>query len=121
VDLIRARDGVELGGGYFTSIWTNPASGKSIMIHSGGGGGQTTPGVDNGDGTVSFFSSSDLVYLIKSANGPLLSLAAGRAVVKVTVNAATGDFISAELISVSGTSTGPSVDSSCDSILAALT
>jgi len=121
VDLIRASDGVELGGGYFTSIWTNPASGKSIMIHAGGGGNMTTPGVDNGDGTVSFIQTSDNVYLIKSANGAPISLGAGRAVVKVTVDAVTGDFISVELLSVSGTSTGPPADSSCDTLLAALT
>jgi len=119
-DLIRTSDGVELGGGSFRDTWTNPASGKSITLHSGGSG-STTPGVDNGDGTVSFIQTNQSVYMWKSTNGAPLSLEAGHSVVKVTVDAVTGDFISAELISISGTTTGPPVDSSCDSIVAALT
>jgi hypothetical protein len=119
-DLIRASDGYELGGGSFTSIWTNPASGESIMIHSGGMG-TATLGVDNGDGTVSYFPTSQSVYLIKSTNGAPLSLSAGRYVLEVTVDAVTGDIVSVVPIFVSGTSTGPPVDSSCDSIVAALT
>jgi hypothetical protein len=118
-DLIRTSDGVELGGGAFTAIWTNPASGMSIMIHTGGQG-SVTPAVDNGDGTVSFIQTSQGVYLVKSTNGAPISLQGARLVWKITFDATT-NFVSAELLSFSGTSTGPSVDSSCDSIVAALT
>jgi len=118
-DLIRTNDGVELGGGAFTAIWTNPASGMSIMIHTGGQG-SVTPAVDNGDGTVSFIQTSSGVYLVKSTNGAPISLQGARLVFKVTFDPAT-NVVLLEILSFSGTSTGPSVDSSCDSIVAALT
>jgi hypothetical protein len=79
-----------------------------------------TPTIDNGDGTVSFIQTSQGVYLVKSTNGAPISLQGARLVWKITFDATT-NFVSAELLSFSGTSTGPSVDSSCDSIVAALT
>src|SRR5262249_6834946 len=108
VEVIRAS-GVELDAGQSTSIWTNPDSGKTIMIH---GGGLLTTGaaIDNGDGTISFIQASDGNYLVKSADGAPLSLRAGRLVVKVTVDAVTGDFISAVPLAVDGTNSGPSAD-----------
>ena len=119
-DLIRTNDGVELSGGSFTAIWTNPASGMSIMLHSGGQG-SVTPAVDNGDGTISFIQTSAGVDLVKSTNGAPISLTGARLVWEITFDNAT-NVVSMELLSFSGTTTGPSVDNSgCDSILAALT
>ena len=58
--------------------------------------------------------------LVKSTNGAPISLTGGRLVWEITFDNAT-NVVSAELLSFSGTTTCPSVDSSCDSILAALT
>lgn len=118
-DLIRTNDGVELVGGSFTAIWTNPASGMSIMLHSGGQGA-VYPAVDNGDGTISFIQTSSGVDLVKSTNGAPISLTGARLVWEITFDNAT-NVVTMDLLSFSGTTTGPSVDSSCDSILAALT
>ena len=119
-DLIRKNDGVELTGGSFTAIWTNPASGMSIMLHTAGQGA-VYPAVDNGDGTISFIQTSSGVDLVKSTNGPPISLTGGRLVWEITFDNAT-NVVSSELLSFSGTTTGPDVvNSGCDSILAALT
>jgi hypothetical protein len=118
-DLIRKNDGVELTGGSFTAIWTNPASGMSIMLHTAGQGA-VYPAVDNGDGTISFIQTSSGVDLVKSTNGPPISLTGAHIVWEITFDNAT-NVVSMDLLSFSGTTTGPSVDSSCDSLLAALT
>jgi hypothetical protein len=110
---------VSLAASQFTSIWTNPASGKSIMLH---GAGLQTNGapIDNGDGTISFVQSSDGTYLVKNTSGPPISLSAGMVTTKVTFDATTGALVSVELLRLAGPH-GPSADSSCDSIVAALT
>jgi hypothetical protein len=111
--------GVSLATGQFTSIWTNPATGKSIMIH---GAQLQTNGapIDNGDGTISFIQSGDGTYLVKDTSGAPISLSAGSVTAKITFDATTGELVSVELLSLAGPHS-PAADSSCDSIVAALT
>jgi len=117
--LVVKAGGVSLAASQFTSIWTNPTSGKAITIH--GAELQTTGApIDNGNGTISFVQSGDGTYLVKNTSGSPISHSAGSFTAKVTIDATTGELVSVELLSLAGPH-GPSVDSSCDSIVAALT
>ena len=117
---ILKSSGITLDAGEFTSVWTNPASGKSIMLHGASNLMSDLP-IDNGDGTISFIQASAGNYIVKATDGAPISLQAFRATVRVTLDAATGDVVSVELLSFGGNYSGPSADSSCDSIVAALT
>jgi hypothetical protein len=111
--------GVVLDPNHFTSVWANPASGKSITIHAGQLGTTSAP-IDNGDGTVSFVQSGDGSYIVKATNGAPITLQAGRLTALATFDATTGAFISVQFLSVDGPH-GPSADGDCSSIVAALT
>ena len=112
--------GISLNAGQFRSVWTNPATGKSIVIHGTGMGTSSGP-IDNGDGTISFIQRGSGTYIVKSANGAPLSLQAGTVTARVTVNATTGELVSAEFLHEAGQHGSEPADSSCDSIVAALT
>ena len=116
---IVKSSGVSLDAGQFTSIWTNPATGKAIMIH---GALMQTNGapIDNGDGTISFIQSVSGTYIVKAANGSPISLSAGTGAARVTLNATTGDLVSVEFLRGGGPH-GPSADNSCDTLVPALT
>jgi hypothetical protein len=116
---VVSSSGASLDAGQFTSIWTNLASGKTLVIH-GAQAGKTTAATDNGDGTISFLQAADGLYLVKAANGGPISLQAGRMTARITIDATTGNLVSVELLSVDGPHSLPA-DSSCDSIVAALT
>jgi hypothetical protein len=119
VEIVKTS-GVTLDAGEFTSVWTNPATGKAIMIHAGQLGTTGAP-IDNGDGTISFIQGGSGTYIVKAANGSLLSLSAGTFGVRVTINATTGDLVSVEPLWLDGPDSGTPADSSCDTIVAALT
>jgi len=116
---IVKSSGVSLNAGEFTSIWTNPATGKAIMIH---GALMQTNGapIDNGDGTISIIQSASGTYIVKATNGAPISLSAGTGAVRVTLNATTGELVSLEFLGVAGPH-GPSADDSCDTLVPALT
>ena len=111
--------GISLNAGAFTSVWTNPATGKSIMIHGASLRMSSAP-IDNGDGTISFIGAGNGTYIVKDAHGAPISLQAGRLTARVTFDAATGDLVSVEFLSVAGPH-GEPADSSCDTIVPALT
>jgi hypothetical protein len=119
VEVIKTS-GVVLDAGEFRSIWANPATGESIVIHGAQQGTSSAP-IDDGDGTVSFVQASNGTYIVKAANGSPITLMAGRFTAKITVDASTGDLVSVQLLSVDGPHGTPPADSSCDSIVAALT
>jgi hypothetical protein len=119
--LVFKSSGVSIGTGEFTAVWTNPATGKSIMIHGGSMFMNSAP-IDNGNGTISFVGSSGGTYIVKDAHGAPFSVSAGRFVARATFDATTGELISVELLSVDGSPApvNPPADSTCDSIVAAL-
>ncbi len=112
--------GISLNAGQFRSVWTNPTTGKSIVIHGTGMGTSSGP-IDNGDGTISFIQKASGAYIVKSANGAPLSLQAGTVTARITVNATTGELVSVEFLHEAGQHGSEPADSSCDSIVAALT
>lgn len=114
--------GASINAGEFTAVWTNPATGKSIVIH-GANMFMNSAATDNGDGTISFLGSSSGTYIVKDARGAPLSVSPGRFVARVTLDATTGALISVELLTVDGSPppVNPAADNSCDSIVAALT
>jgi hypothetical protein len=116
--LVFKANGVSMQTGEFRSVLTNPATGKSIVIH-GSLMFMNGPTIDNGDGAISFVGSSSGAYIVKDAHGAPISLDAGRVVVRVTFDA-TGQFLSAELLSISGNQTDTPADSSCDTLVPAL-
>ena len=120
--LVFKSSGASINAGEFTAVWTNPSTGKSIVIHGANMFMNSAP-IDNGDGTISFVGSASGTYIVKAAHGAPLSVSAGRFVARVTFDATTGNLISVELLSVDGSPApvNPPADSSCDSIVAALT
>ena len=119
VTVVKAS-GVSINAGEFRAVWTNPATGKSIVIHGSIMFMNSAP-IDNGDGTISFVGSSSGAYIVKDAHGAPISLDAGRVVARVTLDATTDQFVSVEFLSISGNQTDTPADSSCDTIVPALT
>ena len=119
VTVVKAS-GVSINAGEFRAVWTNPATGKSIVIHGLIMFMNGAP-VDNGDGTTSFVSSGSGAYIVKDAHGAPISLDAGRVVARVTLDATTRQFRWVELLSINGNQTDTPADSSCDTIVPALT
>jgi hypothetical protein len=117
--LVFKTSGVSLNAGENTAVVTNPATGKSIVIHGASLQMTSTP-TDNGDGTISFIEASNGSYVVKAANGAPLSVGAGRLTARVTIDATTGDVVSVELLSVDGPH-GTAADSNCDTFVPALT
>lgn len=118
--IVMKPSGASINAGEFTSIWTNPATGKSIMVH-GSVMFMNGPPVDNGDGTISFIGAGDGAYLVKDTHGAPISIDAGRTTTRVTFDAATGAFLSVQLLSVAGNQSDTPADSSCDTLVPALT
>jgi hypothetical protein len=118
--IVMKTSGASVNAGEFTSVWTNPASGKSIMIH---GSEQFMNGapIDNGDGTISFIGAANGAYIVKDTHGAPITIDAGRFTARVTLDAATGQLVSVERLSVAGNESDTPADSSCDTIVAALT
>jgi hypothetical protein len=117
--LVFKANGAELQHGEFKEVWTNTANGKSIVLQ-GSFGSSTGAPIDNGDGTISFLGALTGSYIVKAVNGAPITVDAGRQLVRVTLDAATGDFVSVEFLSIAGPHPF-SADGSCDSIVALLT
>ena len=94
--------GATLQASSFRAVNTNPANGKSVVLQ-GAGSGSTSAPIDNGDGTTSYLQTISGNSILKDANGAPISSGAGRVVYRVTIDTATGNFISAELLSIAGT------------------
>jgi hypothetical protein len=74
--------------------------------------------VDNGDGTFSvIFKHSGASLVIKVPNGPAIAASTGTATFLFTIDSATGDIISFEVLRASR----PDQPGACDAIVAALT
>ena len=117
--LVFKANGVELDHGHFQDVWTNTATGKSIVIQ-GSLGVTTGAPIDNGDGTISFLQALTGNYMVKALHGAPITLDAGRLLARVTLDAATGDLVSVEFLSIAGPHPF-AADGSCDSIVALLT
>jgi hypothetical protein len=100
-----------------TTVLTNPTSGKSIIIMEAGLAVAST--TDNGDGTSTAVVTVDGLTKFSVLNGPLLNInVVGSITFAVTVDTATGDFISFEFLTIKGPGPNPV---GCDVITAALT
>jgi hypothetical protein len=98
-----------------TTTFTASASGKSMEIHETGVR-KEGPRIDNGDGTYSLvFSNAGQSAGFKLPNGPPIGLDVGLIQFHVTFDAATGDFLSFEVLKVAGQRLPL-----CDAIVAAL-
>jgi hypothetical protein len=109
-------NGAILNSFELASVFTDTATGKSILFQSAQGEQQAAP-IDNGDSTISFLNTESGLNKISLPNGPPLTIDAGQTSFLVTFDATTGDFISFQLLSSAGLH--PS-SNACDLILAAL-
>jgi hypothetical protein len=92
------------------------ANGKSVQFHQTGAQKASAP-IDNGDGTFSvIFKHSGASPVIKVPNGPALAESTGTAAFLFTLDSATGDIISFEVLRASR----PDQPGACDAIVAAL-
>ena len=113
---LEAASGASIASLNVTTLFTATASGKSIEIRQTGARKASAP-VDNGDGTVSVvFTNSGQSPGIKLPNGPPIVLSVGLVEFLVKFDAATGDFISFEVVREKGQRSP-----GCDAIVAALT
>ena len=85
-----------------TTLFTATASGKSMEIRQTGARKASAP-IDNGGGTVSVdVTNSGQSSGFKLPNGPPIVLDVGLVEFLVTFDAATGDFVSFEVLRVRG-------------------
>jgi len=114
---LEFASGASVGGGEATTVLTNPESGKSITFKNAGVSVSGSP-IDNGDGTyTAVVTVNGLSPKISELNGPPLGVDTGSITWLVTFDTATGEFISAELLSIKG----PRPVTECDVFVAALT
>ena len=98
------------------TLFTSNATGKSFEIHSAGARRAAAP-IDNGDGTHSIVTqNSGPSPIFKLPNGPMVWHDVGLIEFRLTFDQATGDFVSFEVMRVSGPR-----EPGCDAIVAALT
>jgi hypothetical protein len=95
--------GVDLNAFTIDLTWTNPATGKTVVLR-GAGLNENTFGspTDNGDGTISIFTKSAGVTKLTIPNGPPLSIDAGQLTGILTLDATTFDFVSFQVLSLGG-------------------
>jgi hypothetical protein len=106
----------------FTQVFTSTATGKSVEIFVANQFTSKGP-IDNGDGTLTVINTfKGLPEKLKLPNGRILSRDAGNVTFIITLDAATGDFISQTVTGQKGPH--PDLDSGftafCDVIVPAL-
>lgn len=95
--------GVELNAFEIVLTWTNPANGKTVVLHGAILNKDTFASpTDNGDGTISIFTKSAGVSKLTVPHGPPLSINAGELTGILTLNATTFDFVSFQVLSSGG-------------------
>jgi hypothetical protein len=105
-----------------TQVFTSTATGKSVQISAADQVTSRGP-IDNGDGTLTVINTfKGLPEMLKLPSGPILSRDAGNVTFVITLDAATGDFISQTFTGEKGPH--PDLDSGfaqfCDVIVPAL-
>ena len=114
---LQDASGASLETSNLTTVYT-AANGNAIEFHRAGVIRESAP-TDNGDGTLSFVDSvRGISPLIKIVGGPVIGAPpnVGQITFEVTVDAATGDFVSFEVVDIKG----PPRLNDCDAIVAAL-
>jgi hypothetical protein len=109
VEQFKVSEGSELGTFRSTQVFTVSATGKSIESSSAGVSRATITA--NGDGTITFEASdAGLALQFKTGDGRMLQLAdggpirsAGTLKIRETIDAATGDTLSFEVVAERGT------------------
>ena len=98
-----------------TTLFTSTATGKSLEIRSVGARRGSAP-IDNGDGTYSIIvTNTGPSANFKLPNGPMVWIDVGLVEFLVTFDQATGDFLSFEVLRISGPR-----EPGCDAIVAVL-
>ena len=116
VHYLEAASGASIETVNVTTLFTATASGKTMEVRSTGARKSGAP-IDNGDGSVSFVgTNTGLSPMFKLPNGPPIVIDVGLVEFLITVDAATGDFISFEVLKETGQR-----PPGCDAIVAALT
>ena len=111
--------GVELNAFEIDLTYTNPANGKTVVLHGAELNEDTfSSPTDNGDGTISVFTKFAGVTKLTIPHGPPLAINAGELSARITVDAATLDFVSFQVLSSGGQPTG---EDFCSVVVAALT
>ena len=113
---VEGADGAELVAGHFTTVFTNPLSGKSITFTQSGSQ-KSSATVDNGDGTfTSTFTVNGTSPKIQIVGGVPIGIDTGSITFAITTDAS-GHFLSFDVVSVKG----PRPAGGCDVIVAVLT
>jgi hypothetical protein len=99
--LIVGADGAVLENLNLTTVFTATASGKSMEVHIARVG-RASAAVDNGDGTETIFLTNNGLQNFKLPNGPLIVRNAGSITFAITLDTATGDFVSFEVVEEHG-------------------
>jgi hypothetical protein len=95
--------GVELNAFTIFLTWTNPANGKTIVLHGAELNENTFASPTfNGDGTASVITKFAGVTKLTVPNGPPLSINAGELTAMLTFDVMTLDLISVEVLSSGG-------------------
>jgi hypothetical protein len=116
--LTSPASGAVINPRLLTTVFTNPSSGKSVTLMDAGLAVASAT-IDNGDGTSTTVVTVDGLTKVSVLNGPLINInVVGSITFAVTVDTATGDFISFEFLSIKGPGPNPL---GCDVITAALT
>jgi hypothetical protein len=114
---LLSASGASINAAEVTTVLTNPTSGKSITF-MGAGVAKQSALIDNGDGTSStVITVNGLSPKISGLNGPPIAVDTGSITFLATVDTATGEFISFDVLSIKG----PRPAGGCDQITAALT
>lgn len=112
-----SASGATINAAEVTTVFTNPTTGKSITFMNAGVAKQSAL-IDNGDGTSSFVATvNGLSPKISGMSGQPIAVDTGSITFLVTVDTATGEFISFDVLSIKG----PRPAGGCDQITAALT
>jgi len=120
VDIVKAHyvedeTGASLENLNLVTTFTSTASGKSMEIHIARVS-KADAVVDNGDGTETVFGTNNGVQSWKIPNGPVFVRSVGSITFAVTFDAATGDFLSFEVVAEHG-----QFPPGCELIIEALT
>jgi len=115
--LTSPASGARINPRLITSVFTNPSTGKSVtQMEAGFTVGSTT---DNGDGTSTTVITVDGLTKVSVLHGPPINInVVGSITFAITVDMATGDFISFVFLDIKGPGPNPP---GCDVITAALT
>jgi hypothetical protein len=120
VDTVRAHfledaSGASIENLNLVTTFTSTASGKSMEIHIARVS-KSDAFVDNGDGTETLFVTNNGLQSWKIPNGPMLVRSVGSITFAITFDAATGEFLSFEVVEEHG-----QFPPGCEFIIEALT